>query len=346
MDKIVISTKEISETAPPLENSNRLEPKLPPAIPIWLKLAMSPLVLALPLLCLIALILRIALRGLPPRTRFAWLGYLTTLLIISGMLTSVAGVLTFSFVPLPAIVNKGQSDLDWRSKYPKLPAPAPLDAKQVSEELKPMVSVISPARRMWFSRQEGPSGGFGAGVLLQAGPEGYLIMTARHVIEASMAGGSGNRALVATTSGLWAGADVIAWHKDLDLALLWMPRESGSGSFKQPVRPEGEVSEGENIFVIGHPEGLRFTLSTGIVSRIDKNAIQISAPVSPGNSGGPVYDDRGNLVAIVTSMVDRNSSPNAENLNFAVRADAVLQPSSWNFQGEGRKRVEEFVNAK
>lgn len=346
MEKIVISTREISETVPPADQPSRLEPKLPPPIPLWAKAAMSPLVLGLPLLCLITLVLRFAMRGLPPRTRYAWLAFLSSLLIVSGILTSVAGVLTFSFIPLPAIVSKGLEELDSKSSFPALPAAGPLSAKQVSEQLKPLVSVISPAHKTWFSHQEGPSAGFGAGVLLQASPDGYLIMTARHVIDHSLMSRDGNRALIAMTSGTWSGADVIARHKSLDLLLLWMPRESGSGSFNQPIREEDKVSEGENIFVIGHPEGLRFTLSTGIISRIDKDAIQISAPVSPGNSGGPVYDDRGNLVAIVTSMVDRSSNPNAENLNFAVRADAALQTFSWDFLGDGRKRLDGFVSSR
>jgi S1-C subfamily serine protease len=146
-------------------------------------------------------------------------------------------------------------------------------------------------------------------------------------------------------SGTWAGGDVVARHRDLDLCLIWLPRESGAGEFLQPVEAKKQINDGENIFVIGHPQGLRFTLSTGIISRSDQDVLQISAPVSPGNSGGPVYDDRGNLVGIVTSMVDRNSNPNAENLNFAVRADAVLDPGGWNFSGDGRKRLDEFVNA-
>lgn len=44
-------------------------------------------------------------------------------------------------------------------------------------------------------------------------------------------------------------------------------------------------------------------------------------------------------------MIDRGMSPNAENLNFAVRADAVLDPDRWDFAGEGRKRLNDFVNA-
>jgi|HubBroStandDraft_6_1064221.scaffolds.fasta_scaffold00118_10 S1-C subfamily serine protease len=346
MEKIVIGSGEIAQVGPPPEQPNRLEPKLPPPVPIWAKVAMAPLVFVLPLLCLIALILRVATRGLPPRTRFAWLSYLSTLLIVSGLLTSAASVLTVAFVPLPAIVSRNLNELDSRTTFPTLPSASPLSAKEVSEELKPLVAVITPARQTWFSKKEMPSNGFGAGVVLEATADGYLILTARHVIDESLFTSNGSRALVAMASGTWAGADVIARHKNLDLLLLWMPREEGNGSFLQPVEPQSQISEGENIFVIGHPQGLRFTLSTGIISRSDKDVLQISAPVSPGNSGGPVYDDHGNLIGIVTSMVDRGMNPNAENLNFAVRADAVLDPERWDFLGDGRKKLQQFVNAR
>jgi S1-C subfamily serine protease len=346
MEKIVIGPREISEVIPSSPDlPSRLETKLPPPIPLWARLAMSPLVLLLPVLCLFTVVLRVAMRGLPPRTRIAWLSFLSTLLIISGILTSIGAVLAVAFVPLPAIVSGSLGELDSRTSFPTLPSASPLAAREVSEELKPLVAVISPARRTWSSHNELPSNGFGAGVLLEAGPQGYLLMTARHVIDESRLISGGSRALVAMASGTWAGGDVVARHKDLDLCLIWLPRESGAGEFLQPVEAKKQINDGENIFVIGHPQGLRFTLSTGIISRSDQDVLQISAPVSPGNSGGPVYDDRGNLVGIVISMVDRNSNPNAENLNFAVRADAVLDPGGWNFSGDGRKRLDEFVNA-
>jgi len=113
----------------------------------------------------------------------------------------------------------------------------------------------------------------------------------------------------------------------------------------QPIVADSKVSEGENIFVIGHPQGLRFTLSTGIISRKAGAALQLSAPVSPGNSGGPVYDEHGNLIGIVTSMVDRGMNPNAENLNFAVRADAVLELENWDYGNNGRKRLDSYVSS-
>ena len=57
-------------------------------------------------------------------------------------------------------------------------------------------------------------------------------------------------------------------------------------------------------------------LSAGIISRMEGSTIQLSAPVSPGNSGGPVFDERGNLVAIVTSMVDKMEVPMRRTFEF------------------------------
>src|SRR5215469_8756394 len=344
MDKIVISSAEVAQTQVATETPARPESRLPPAVPLWAKWAVSPLVLVLPLLCLVAIVLRAAMRTLPPRNRHAWTALLATLLIVSGLLTSAATVVFFSIAPLPPLTEVGLSALDEKAEFPTLPSSGSMSARDVSEKLKPLVAVISPARRSWLTRQLMPSLGFGAGTLLQANAEGYLFVTARHVIDGPARHvASGSRALIAMSSGSWGTADVIARHRSLDLVLLWVPRESGSGKFVQPVAKSGPRIEGENVFVIGHPEGLRFTLSTGIVSRLQGSVVQISAPVSPGNSGGPVFDDHGALVGVVTSMVDRNGDPNAENLNFAVRADALIEDSGWEFEGIGHRRLSDYV---
>jgi S1-C subfamily serine protease len=72
--------------------------------------------------------------------------------------------------------------------------------------------------------------------------------------------------------------------------------------------------------------------------------IQISAPVSPGNSGGPVYDSDGRLVAIIQSVFDKTRSPNAENLNFAVSADDLLVPDAWMLAKEGKFALVSLAN--
>ena len=345
MDKIVISPAEVAETRAPAEQPAQLEPKLAPVVPTWAKAALSPLVVVLPLLCLVAIILRVAMRNLPPRTRHGWTAFLNTLLVVSGLVTSAGVVMVSSFVPLPSVASAGLTELDERSEYPRLPTADRMTAKDVSEHLKSLVAVIAPARKSWFTNQEMPASSFGAGALLEATQEGYLFITARHVVDGTAwnAARTNNRALIAMATGTWGTADVVARHKNLDLLLLWVPRESGHGTFSQPIVNMPEPNEGETVFVIGHPEGLRFTLSTGIISRMSGKTIQMSAPVSPGNSGGPVFDDKGSLVGIVTSMVDKHGDPNAENLNFAVHADALREESGWDFTQSGRKRLADYL---
>ncbi len=343
MEKIVISPAEVAEAHSSADLPARVEPKLAPAVPAWARCTLSALVMVLPLLCLVAIVLRVAMRGVPPRTRHEWTSFLATLLIVSGIATSAVTVLVFSFAPLPPVAGAGLSDLDDQT-FPNLPERAPMSAREVSEKLKPLVAMISPAQRSWLTHYDMRTASFGAGTLLQATAEGYLFVTARHVLDGPgwSSNKAGSRALIAMATGAWGTADVMARHRNLDLLLLWVPRGKGSATFVQPVTKTAPT-DGENIFVIGHPEGLRFTLSTGIISRMEGSTIQMSAPVSPGNSGGPVFDDRGNLVAIVTSMVDKNGDPNAENLNFAVRADALLDESTWEFTHFGRERLRDYV---
>jgi len=91
----------------------------------------------------------------------------------------------------------------------------------------------------------------------------------------------------------------------------------------QPVpgfRDYASLSVGEAVFTIGSPEGLINTLGDGLLSGLRRSEdgieyIQITAPVSPGSSGGGVFDDRGNLIGITTFTIR-----DAQNLNFAIAA--------------------------
>jgi S1-C subfamily serine protease len=343
MDKIVISPNEITEIKEVTDQPARIEPKLPPAIPWWARISVGVLVLCPPVLCLIAIILRVAFRGQTPRIRYAWTGFLSTLLIISGFLTSALAVVAFSLGPLPTITGMatGLAELDERADFPTLPAAKDLSGADASSELKPLVAVISPTAQSFFGKREVLSNSFGAGMLLEASEQGYLFATARHVIGIGVWGlHDKHRAMLSLRSGIWAGAEVVARHTNLDLVLIWIPRHSGHAEFVQPI---AVAKEGETIYVIGHPEGLKYTLSTGIISRMENSTLQISAPVSPGNSGGPVYDQQGNLLGVVSSTLDKSYQPNAENLNFAVSAQALLKESDWEFAKNGKEHLQEYV---
>jgi serine protease Do len=85
-------------------------------------------------------------------------------------------------------------------------------------------------------------------------------------------------------------------------------------------RDYATLTVGESVFTIGSPKGLVNTLSDGLLSGLRKSEddaeyIQISAPVSEGSSGGGVFDNRGNLIGVITFTI-RDS----QNLNFAIAA--------------------------
>lgn len=80
---------------------------------------------------------------------------------------------------------------------------------------------------------------------------------------------------------------------------------------------------GEKIVSIGNPEGLEGTVSEGIVSGFrslneDFRLIQITAPISPGSSGGPVFNSEGELIGIATASI-----VSGQNLNFAIPISAL-----------------------
>jgi S1-C subfamily serine protease len=352
MERIVITTQEVDRTPPPAPGVQEpARARLPNPVPWWARLALALLVPVLPLLALVALILRVTVRNQPPRALQAWWSYLLALLITSGFFSTIVMILAIalSWAPAPDAVGVALSGLDERSAFPALPAEKNMSGVELSATLKPLVLLASPAAKRWFSKTEGTSGLLGAALILQADARGYLLATARHVADGEewRSKKGAQRVMVSDGMNGWAAAEVLGRHKRLDVALLWLERKFGDGSFRQPVATYASVQPGEKIYVIGHPEGLNFSISNGIVSRTPGNdVLQVSAPVSPGNSGGPVYDELGNLLGVVTSKVARSAEPEAENLNFAVSTDTLLHESDWDLVGSATAKSEftDFVH--
>jgi serine protease Do len=77
------------------------------------------------------------------------------------------------------------------------------------------------------------------------------------------------------------------------------------------------------VYAIGHPLGLDYTLTRGIVSAVDRDidgwrTLQVDAAINPGNSGGPLYGENGDLIGIISC-----SRLESQGINFAVPADIV-----------------------
>ena len=139
---------------------------------------------------------------------------------------------------------------------------------------------------------------------------------------------------------LWIGAD-----SKNDLAVLRIETEE-----KLPWVAPGRSSDlmvGEPVIAIGNPFGLGLTVTTGIVSATrgmgdDSGQFQIDAAVQPGSSGGPIYDENGNIVGVVIAQLNKMKfaeqlGSHPENVNFGIKASTVKQflntsglPTNWS----------------
>lgn len=119
-------------------------------------------------------------------------------------------------------------------------------------------------------------------------------------------------------------AEVIASDRNNDLALLKITDSRFTAFTNIPYAAKTTLSDvGEEIFVLGYPltstMGEEIKLTTGVISsrsgfQGDIASYQISAPVQPGNSGGPLFDSKGNLIGVVSAKHTQ-----AENAGYAVK---------------------------
>lgn len=99
-----------------------------------------------------------------------------------------------------------------------------------------------------------------------------------------------------------------------------------------PIGTSSDLKVGQKVFAIGNPFGLDWTLTTGIVSALDRslpggdgrtidNLIQTDAAINPGNSGGPLLDSAGRLIGINTAIYSPSGA--SAGIGFAVPVDTV-----------------------
>lgn len=149
------------------------------------------------------------------------------------------------------------------------------------------------------------------------------IITNRHVIE------NAQKVEIRLMNGkTFPAKGVVAVDGEGDLALLQaeIPPESAAPLGIEKATPQ----EGESVVVIGNPFGLEGSVSNGIVSAVREIAgygriIQITAPISPGSSGSPVVNMRGQVIGIATLQAAEGQS-----LNFAVPAERIANLKGGN----------------
>jgi hypothetical protein len=161
---------------------------------------------------------------------------------------------------------------------------------------------------------------FGSGVLLPSGK----IATNCHVVE------GGNTYQVGRDKQL-VSATLYAQDGDKDICLL-----SAKGLTGKPAQlgKASGLKVGEPVYAVGAPQGLELSLSDGIVSQLRGGPppfIQTTAAISPGSSGGGLFDSEGKLVGLTTLYVE-----GGQNLNFAMPVEwvAEVKPGSKRVAGK------------
>lgn len=204
------------------------------------------------------------------------------------------------------------------------PTPSPTSTMSVPEifqRLSPSVVTVKDGNEL------------GAGIIVS---DSGTILTAAHVVA------SGGGITVTYADGTVVAAAVTSADKQTDIAVLT------PAQLPQVVVPAtlgGATSIGETVVAVGNPLGLIDSVSSGVVSGLDRSAdtdtgkrtglIQFDASVNPGSSGGPLVDDRGMVVGIVVALADPDGQDSFAGIGFAVPIGAALGGGGKGNPGKG-----------
>jgi serine protease Do len=230
---------------------------------------------------------------------------------------------------------------------PARPAARPNPLKDLSTAVETLSSAVSPSVVQILVTGYGPvddrdrtqaglvigrQRSIGSGAIIDA--DGYVITNA-HVVAGAQrvqvvlhdpqADAAATRSLSASM-GRTVDARIVGTAPDLDLALL---KIDATGLHALALADYDRVHQGELVFAFGSPEGLRNSVTMGVVSAVARQPdpdkpnvyIQTDAPINPGNSGGPLVDADGALVGIDTFILTQSGG--SQGLGFAIPSAIV-----------------------
>ncbi len=212
---------------------------------------------------------------------------------------------------------------------PSVPAPAPTPSTpsgltsdeqvviNVVKRVRPAVVNINTETQVETVFGVFPQQGAGSGVIVR--PDGY-ILTNYHVVQGAQ------NIKVTLLGGRVLTGKVIGSDPLADLAVIKVETKDSLPAAQ--LGQSGNLQVGQMAIAIGNPFGLGSTVTTGVVSALNRNIkapnliienlIQTSAAINPGNSGGALVDSSGRVIGINTAIIQ-----NAQGIGFAIPSDAA-----------------------
>ena len=177
----------------------------------------------------------------------------------------------------------------------------------------------------WFLEPVVEDGGSGSGSIIDK--RGY-VLTNVHVIA------NATKIYVSLSDGTQYEAEIVGQDTDSDLAIIKFTPPAGTMLQTIPFGDSAKLKVGQKVIAIGNPFGFERTMTTGIVSalnrpiknsnnRIIRNMIQTDTAINPGNSGGPLLDTAGRMVGINTMIY--SSSGSSAGVGFCVPAETAVR---------------------
>jgi S1-C subfamily serine protease len=240
----------------------------------------------------------------------------------SGIVAALAAVYLYTLlVPAPPPLTERDIQQSVNQALASQ-TPGPALSQLAYEAVRPSLVLIQtdgPA-------QSGPTAhGLGSGVVVDAAGD---ILTALHVVADASA------IDLTFADGTRATADVVTRRPETDIAVLrasQLPVNLVPATLGNP----GGVRVGSDAFVVGNPFGLYGSMSSGVVSGLDRSfrapgsaqelhgLIQVDAAVNPGNSGGPLLNRAGEVVGIVTALINPSNEDVFIGIGLAVPIDVA-----------------------
>lgn len=250
--------------------------------------------------------------------------YRTPVLIGIGVLSAVAVVLIYDLVkPEPELLAQRDVEATFTRMREEAP-PEPSFAAVAYEVIRPSVVLVhTPGSGEEGSREM--SGAVGTGVVIV---DSGIILTALHVVM------DADTVLVIFADGSESPAAVIARQPENDLAVL-QAMVIPDDLVPATMAGSGMLQVGDEVAAVGHPFGVPNSLSAGVVSGLGRtytwpetgmpmsNLIQFDAAVNPGNSGGPLINRDGEVVGIVTALLNPTEREFFVGIGFAVTIETA-----------------------
>lgn len=236
-----------------------------------------------------------------------------------GIAAALFGVLLYTYLypaPLPLTQNDVNNSI---TKAMASATPPPAYSAQVYQAILPSLVFIRTHRENSENKEE-KGVGVGSGVVVNDSGD---ILTAFHVVSDAA------EIDIIFADGTKAGAEIIATEPENDIAVLH-PSQPPELIVPAILGNPNAMRVGDQTFAVGNPLGLAGSMSAGVISGFDRSLpikengqrleglIQFDAAVNPGNSGGPLLNRGGQVIGIVTALVNPSDQDFFTGIGFAV----------------------------